>query len=137
MYDSIVGHRVQLGKALRTPILAPILKERLLACVISGASVAQVGLFVITGHGWQCPIRAALGIPCPGCGLTHATLLLFQGKWKDSLTEHAFAPIFLFGLVLVAVVSLLPRQWRDSVVKLVSFVEMRYGISALVLIAIM
>lgn len=137
MCDSIVGHRVDLSEALRTPIIAPILKERLLAGVISGASVAQVGLFAMTGHGWQCPIRAALGIPCPGCGLSHAALLLFQGKWKDSLAEHAFAPIFLFGLVLVAVVSLLPRKWRDRAVKLVSVVESRTGITALLLIALM
>jgi hypothetical protein len=108
-----------------------------MAGVITGACVAQVGLFALTGHGWQCPIRAALGIPCPGCGLTHATMLLFQGKWRDSLSEHAFAPFFLLGLVLVAVVSLLPGKWRDSVVNLVTVVERRTGITALVLIALM
>jgi len=137
MCESVKGYRARLSAILRTPIITPILRERALAGAITGACVAQVGLFALTGHGWQCPIRAALGIPCPGCGLTHAAMLLFQGKWGESLSEHAFVPIFLLGLVLVAIGSLLPGNWRDKLVNLVSVVEQRTGITALVLIALM
>lgn len=122
---------------LNAPIIAPILRDRVLSTALLGACAAQVTAFFVTGHGWQCPIRAALGIPCPGCGLTHATLLLFQGKWQDSLSEHAFASIFIFGLVLVAVASLMPRKNRDQLAKLVATVESRTNVTTLVLISLM
>lgn len=137
MCDSLANHLVRPFDALRTPILASIMRDRMMSFAISAACVIQVGLFASTGHGWQCPIRGALGIPCPGCGLSHATLLLFQGKWRQSFAEHAFAPIFLIGLVLVAVVSLLPGKWRAMAVGTVSGIEKRTGITAIILVALM
>jgi hypothetical protein len=91
-------------KTLTKPILTPILGERWLPLLFAGVGVVQVGMLATLGHGWPCPVKAALGIPCPGCGLSTATLQLLQGKWKESLTTHAFAPLFLFGLIVITAI---------------------------------
>ncbi len=36
-----------------------------------------------------CAFRAATGLPCPGCGLTHAGLALLRGEFVESLRYHA------------------------------------------------
>lgn len=36
-----------------------------------------------------CAFRAATGLPCPGCGLTHAGLALLRGEIVESLRYHA------------------------------------------------
>jgi Protein of unknown function (DUF2752) len=40
-----------------------------------------------------CPTAFFLGIPCPGCGLTRATLALAQGKLALALHFHPLAPV--------------------------------------------
>ncbi len=37
-----------------------------------------------------CPSRFLLGIPCPGCGLTRAFVLLFQGKIVEATIMHPY-----------------------------------------------
>ena len=130
-----IQHRFR--QALTAPILAPILGDRLMPPVLIAVGVAQVGLLAAGQHGWQCPIKAALGIPCPGCGLSTATLLLLRGRWRESLAMHAFAPVFLIGLVLIAVVSLLPGRWRSQAISAVAAVERRTGLVAIVLLALL
>lgn len=44
-----------------------------------------------------CLFKLATGIPCPGCGMTHALLAAFQGDWAASWASHAL------GLPLLAV----------------------------------
>ncbi|MCR4690348.1 MAG: DUF2752 domain-containing protein [Lachnospiraceae bacterium] len=45
-----------------------------------------------------CPMQIVCGIPCPGCGLTRAGVLLLQGKVAESFRMHPF----LMGWVLLA-----------------------------------
>lgn len=35
-----------------------------------------------------CPMAASLGVPCPGCGLTRATLALLRGDIRAALHFH-------------------------------------------------
>src|SRR4051812_17128000 len=35
-----------------------------------------------------CPMAAVLGVPCPGCGLSRATLALLQGDVRQALHFH-------------------------------------------------
>ena len=35
-----------------------------------------------------CLFRLITGHPCPGCGMTHALLAAFQGRWMESFGEH-------------------------------------------------
>lgn len=37
-----------------------------------------------------CPMRMLAGVPCPGCGLTRAFLLLLQGKVREATAMHRF-----------------------------------------------
>ena len=137
MCDTENHSHLHISDILTTPIVTPILKERYLPYILAGFGVAQITLVASGQHGWQCPIKAALGIPCPGCGLTNATVLLLHGKWRESLATHAFAPIFLVGLLLITVVSLLPGRWRAKAVDAVALMEKRTGFAAIVLLALM
>ena len=49
-----------------------------------------------------CPTAGLLGLPCPGCGLTRATLLLLQGEFAAALSFHPLviplAPMYFGAL---------------------------------------
>ena len=118
------------------PVLAPLLGERRAAALLLAASVLQVGLVATGLPGWPCPIKAFLGIPCPGCGLSIAVVYLLHGQWENALHSHAFAPFFLFGFVLAAVVSALPGDTHRQAVAGVARLERRTGIVAFLLLGL-
>lgn len=50
----------------------------------------------------MCPTAAIFGIPCPGCGLTRATLALFHGDLGGALRYHPLvflATPMYFGVI--------------------------------------
>ena len=57
-----------------------------------------------------CPFHTASGLPCPGCGMTRALLLLGQLRIGAALAAHPLAP----GLLLAMLWTLLgaPGQAR-------------------------
>jgi hypothetical protein len=46
-----------------------------------------------------CPLASTFGVPCPGCGLTRATLALLHGNLRSALHFHPLvlllAPLFI------------------------------------------
>jgi hypothetical protein len=68
-----------------------------------------------------CPTAGLLGLPCPGCGLTRATLLLFQGEFAAALALHPLvfplSPLY-FGVLGYAGFDLIRgpnrRAWSAS-----------------------
>ncbi|NDC43269.1 MAG: DUF2752 domain-containing protein [Chitinophagia bacterium] len=46
----------------------------------------------------MCLFKQLVGIPCPGCGMGRATLLLFQGNWSGSVYHHLLAIPFTIGM---------------------------------------
>ena len=46
-----------------------------------------------------CVFRAATGLPCPGCGLTHAALSLARGEVIASLHYHALLVPYVVTIV--------------------------------------
>lgn len=72
----------------------------------------MLGLFALAaGTGFPlCPTAGTLGIPCPGCGLTRATLTLLTGDLRGALRLHPLVwlltPLFV-GFVGVAGLDLL------------------------------
>ncbi|HUG35516.1 MAG TPA: DUF2752 domain-containing protein [Candidatus Limnocylindrales bacterium] len=46
-----------------------------------------------------CPTALFFGLPCPGCGLTRATVAMLQGDFGAALQLHPLAPVLvpLFG----------------------------------------
>ncbi|HEX6764876.1 MAG TPA: DUF2752 domain-containing protein [Polyangiaceae bacterium] len=80
----------------------PRARRALVALGIVGAGVA----LAVTGAP-ACPTALFLGIPCPGCGLTRATLALLHGDFGAALRFHplvfVLAPLFavMLGVSLV------------------------------------
>ena len=54
-----------------------------------------------------CPLASVLGVPCPGCGLTRATLALAHGDLKHALALHplvfVLAPLFIWAMSSAAI----------------------------------
>ena len=123
----------QLKNSLSTPILPPLLESRTTGLVIAGAAIVHAGLVTLGLPGWPCPLRYGLGIPCPGCGLGRAIAALLRGNWQTALTLHAFAPLFLLALILIACGVLLPSSQRCWLINRLEVVERRTGITAILL----
>jgi hypothetical protein len=49
-----------------------------------------------------CPLAGSFGVPCPGCGLTRATLALLHGDVRGALRFH---PLVLLVAPLVAILA--------------------------------
>jgi hypothetical protein len=81
------------------------LKRAVLVALIALPFVAAIAAKVPI-----CPSAALLGIPCPGCGLTRATLAVLRGDFGAALRFHPLvfllAPIYLglLGLTIVGYV---------------------------------
>lgn len=54
-----------------------------------------------------CPLASVFGVPCPGCGLTRATLALAHGDLKHALELHplvlVLAPLFIWATSSAAI----------------------------------
>ncbi|MFQ9514497.1 MAG: DUF2752 domain-containing protein [Eubacterium sp.] len=61
-------------------------------------------------RGKVCPLRMILGIPCPGCGITRAFLLLSQGKIYEATAMHPF----WIPLVVIVAAFLMVRYCVDN-----------------------
>jgi hypothetical protein len=45
-----------------------------------------------------CPFKIITNIPCPGCGLTHATIYFFSGRFSDAFASN---PTFILWLLVI------------------------------------
>ena len=70
----------------------PVLVVVVLIIILSNAILGKI-----------CALRMLAGIPCPGCGLTRAFLLLSQGDIKTATEMHPFWIPIVFVLVLFIV----------------------------------
>ena len=122
---------------LYTPILAPMMQSRWIITLLTAASVFLVTAAAFEVTAWQCPLEAALGVTCPGCGLTRAIVLLAQGQWLLAVKLHAFAPIGVaVGMLLVAG-TLLPIKWRAKAAERLAVFEKRSGIGFWLLLSVL
>jgi hypothetical protein len=118
---------------LFSPVLSPILHDRRLSSLISGAALLQVLLVSLRLGGWPCPFFHTLGIPCPGCGMTRATLFLIQGQWKQAFVMHAFAPVLLVALALILFCTISPRAYAERIAQRAEFMERYTGLTTLLI----
>ena len=124
------------ASTFRSPALASLLGRRRLAVVISVTALLQTALVRAGLPGWPCPFAHMLGLPCPGCGLTRATIALLRGDWRNALALHLYAPVLLLALFLFACAALLPARPRDALVSGVASIERRTGLTAFLLIGL-
>ena len=118
------------------PPISPVLRDRKFALVLAGAAGLQLTLVSFSLPGWVCPIFHITGIPCPGCGLSRAIMLLLRGDLRGSLRYHAFAPIFLLTIVAVILASVLPRSITEPVVSKAEELEGKTRLTTMILIGL-
>ena len=62
----------------------------LIPAVLAGIFFAWKGTGFFAGFPFmKCKFRTITGLPCPGCGGTHAVVALFRGYLLESLKQHA------------------------------------------------
>ncbi len=94
-----VGRRPpSVRSALALPLALPLACG---ACLAAGAAYVAAVDPADGGGLAPCPIRAATGRWCPGCGLTRATHHLLRGDIVQALSYHLAVPIVLFALGVV------------------------------------
>ena len=113
--------------------LTPLMESRTTAILVSGAAAVQGGLTWAGLPAWSCPVLHALGVPCPGCGLTRASAALLRGDLYTAFHLHAFAPALVAGLLLLGCAAVLPERHRRPLISGVRAVERQTGVSALLL----
>lgn len=94
---------------------------------VSMSGLALLAGLVALAVRWDfplCPMASSFGVPCPGCGLTRATLALFHGDVHGALHFHPLVwlltPLFVLfvGSGLVELLRAPEREpWRASPIR--------------------
>ena len=121
-----------LSETAFSPISA-ILRDRKFGLMLTGALGLYIGLFLLGQPPWVCPFFQLTGIPCPGCGLTRACLLLLKGDLRGSMKFHAFAPIFLVLISILIIGTLLPRSVSEPLIRKAETLERQSGLTIIIL----
>lgn len=90
---------------LRAFVVKPVFRR--------AALVAFVGSFFMptTGLGADlCPLHAATGLPCGGCGVTRGLALVSQGHFAEALGANPFVLFLWPGLLILAALALVPQR---------------------------
>lgn len=70
------------------------------------ASVAATFALIVALRLPFCPSASMFGVPCPGCGLTRATLALARGEFRHAHELHplvlVLAPLFIWSMTSAA-----------------------------------
>jgi hypothetical protein len=127
--DSVNMTRIKGG--LFVPVLGPLMQNRWIIALLATLAFVQIALTATGITAWQCPVRSTLGVLCPGCDLTQATVFLIQGHWQAAFDLHAFAPIFLGIGIFLAIGSFLPARLQQKAAYQITAFERHSGIVAL------
>ncbi len=65
--------------------------------------------------------------------MTRATLFLFRGEWKQALTMHAFAPIFVIAFTVIAFCTIGPRDHTELIAARIETLERYTGLTNILL----
>ncbi len=115
------------------PPISSVLRDRKFTMALAGAIGLHIGLVSLSLPSWECPFFRVTGIPCPGCGLSRATILLLNGEFADSFRFHAFAPVFLFAIVALFLSILLPKSIVQPAIARAELAKRKTGLTALIL----
>jgi hypothetical protein len=113
--------------------LATLLRDRRFGLFLTGALSLNLAAIALHLPSWECAFFRVTGLPCPGCGLTRACLLLLRGEVQASIKFHAFAPIFVLLIGMLIICTLLPRTVAEPFVNKAEKLERRTGITIIIL----
>jgi uncharacterized protein DUF2752 len=113
--------------------IATLLRDRRFGLILTGALSFNVAAFILHLPGWECAFFRLTGVPCPGCGLTRACLLLLKGDVQASLKFHAFAPIFVVLIAMLIICTVLPRTVTEPFINRAETLERQSGITIIIL----
>jgi len=113
-----------------SPTFSSLLTDRRDGLVIFGVGGIHLALNLMGLPGWVCPIRAATGVPCPGCGLTTSAVQFLRGNFVGSIETHAFAPVFLLVMFVMIATLILPSNSRQWLVSIIHRLETRFGVTS-------
>lgn len=90
-----------------------LLAFRPLLALVRPATVVSIGLTIgalaplawLTAGPSFCPFKVVTGLPCPGCGLTRATVALLHGDLATSFHFHPLAGPMVAAMLAVAVLD--------------------------------
>jgi hypothetical protein len=88
------------------PLLTPWVRR--------AALVGFAASFFLPGTGFGvdlCPLHAATGLPCPGCGATRAVTLFSQGDFVTALGANPFVLVLWPGMVVLGLLAFAPSAW--------------------------
>jgi len=128
--------RAQLLETIRQPLFGELLRHRAVATFLAILALIQIATAAMRRTLAPCPFAAVTGLPCPGCGLTRATVYFTRGHWHQAFTQHLFAPVVVLVLALLCAAAISPRRQRDTLCNAVESFERRTGI-VYVLVALM
>ena len=88
--------------------------------------VAAIAVYMVATHvlfGSVCPLYFVAGLPCPGCGLTRAGLLLLRGNPAESFRMHPLLLPVVAYLAIAAVAYIrnpqkMPRLYLPGILLL-------------------
>lgn len=104
--------------------------DRRAGLVVFLAGGIHLGINLVGLPAWVCPIRAATGLPCPGCGLTTSAIQFLHGNFVESLETHAFGPVFLLLLLIMMAALVAPSNLRQPLIAFIDRLETRFGVTA-------
>jgi cellulose synthase/poly-beta-1,6-N-acetylglucosamine synthase-like glycosyltransferase len=113
--------------------IATLLRDRRFGLLLTGALSLNVVAIALHLPGWECAFFRLTGIPCPGCGLTRACMLLLKGEVQASIKFHAFAPIFVVLIAMLITCLVLPRTTTESFINKAETLERQTGITIIIL----
>lgn len=58
-----------------------------------------------------CPFALLFGLPCPGCGLTRAALVLLHGDLERAISQHPLVLVVLGVMAWLGADLLLGQRW--------------------------
>ena len=72
-----------------SPVLAPLLRHRLLSFALALGGTGQIVATMLHAPTMTCPVMQLFRVPCPGCGASRACVDLLHGHWWQMGRMHA------------------------------------------------